>query len=603
MRHRHFLKPNHRSSYPSQCVWLDCEANRHGVGTPEEHHTLAFGHACYRYRVRGDHWQAAEWLRFEEPAELWTWVEARTRKRRTLHIWAHNMGYDGTIAQAWTTLPRLGWKLIGAVIDSPPFFVRLRKGTSTIVLADTLNLWTVKLAVIGEIVGLPKLDMPSDTASTETWDQYCKRDVEIIEVMCRRWWSWLREQDMGQARLTLASQALTCFRHRHMKDRLLVHDNAEANELARTAYHGGRCEAWTLGELPGPTELWDVTSLYPSVMRSETYPTRLIGVYQGVSLEDLDRALDRWCVIAEVEVETDLPIWAYGAAERLTFPVGRFVCTLTTPELRSALEANSVRSVGRVAVYHKAPIFAGYIDHLWGLRADAKQRGDRFMDHAAKLLMNSLYGKFGQLGIEEEIISENAPIEPKVWTEIDAETGRAYRMRQFMGQVVSTWREGEAPNSMPEIAAHVTAYGRMLLWHEIMAVGPEHVHYMDTDSLLIDRGAPRPGPISADGRMLGAWALQAEYATGAIHGPKDYRLGDRTKVKGVRSNATWLDPARVEQETWLGLRSLIELGDVDHPRIRRTEKRLQRVYRKGCKLPSGRVRPWRLPDESGRLLA
>ena len=596
------LTPLKRASYPTQCVWLDAETFPRPGDDGEERHHLWFGWVCYRRQLAPDEWSRPKWHRFTTAKDCWDWIERRVRPRTALWWYAHNAAYDATVVEAWTELPRRGWEIARAVLDSPPFLVYWRRGTSTLRMFDTLNLWQVSLKRVGEKVGLEKLPMPDRSESQAMWDRYCKRDVEVIVEACIEWWRWLREHDLGGAAPTMASQAFTAFRHRFLRHTIVIDNHHSALQLARDAYHGGRTEAFRVGCFDGPFYLLDVRSEYPTVMEREQYPTVFKSVYGGVPLDELRQILDRYAVVADVEVTTQEPAYPFRDSSPLLFPVGQFRAVLTSGELRYALEHGHVTHCRQLALYERAPIFRDYVQELIGLRMEAIDSGDLFGAWVLKRMLNALYGKFGQRGRRSAVVGAAPDLSARVWDEIDGETGERFRFRQLAGVIEKLWVEGESAYSHPAIAAHVTGHGRMLLWGLIQRAGRKGVLYCDTDSVLVSQGsfdALRP-LLNGDG--LGSLHLELVVKRAEIWGPKDYRLDEYQRTKGVRGNATWLDANTVEQEQWLGLRSLLRRGDLSTPIVRRQIKHLRRVYQKGIVLASGKVRPFRLPAENGRWL-
>lgn len=591
-----------RANYPTACVWLDAETFPRSGENQEERHYLWFGWVCYRRQLAPGRWSRPQWHRFTTADECWDWIESKVRRKSALWWYAHNAAYDATVVETWTQLPKRGWEIGQAILDSPPFLVYWRRDTSSLRMFDTLNLWKVSLKRVGESVGLPKLDMPAREDPPKDWDRYCKRDVEIIMEACLAWWRWLRERDLGGSAPTIASQAFTTFRYRFLKHTIVIDNHHSALGLARDGYHGGRTEAFRIGTFTGPFYLLDVRSEYPTVMERESYPTVFKSVYGGVPLNELAQLLDRYAVVADVELDTDVPAYPFRDSSPLLFPVGRFRAVLTSGELRYALAHSHVVRCRQCALYATAPIFRDYVQELAGLRLEAIDSGDLFGAWNLKLLLNSLYGKFGQRGRKSKRIGPAPDLTARVWDEIDGETGRRYRMRQLAGYIEAHWPEGESAYSHPAIAAHVTGYGRMLLWGLMVRAGREGVLYCDTDSVLVTEGSlSRLRPLlERDG--LGSLHLELVIRQATIWGPKDYRFDSLHRTKGVRANAVWLDANTVEQDQWLGLKSLLRRGDLSTPIVRRHVKHLRRCYEKGVVLSSGEVRPFRLPDESGRWL-
>ncbi len=160
---------------------------------------------------------------------------------------------------------------------------------------------------------------------------------------------------------------------------------------------------------------------------------------------------------------------------------------MTTPEVLYALESGHIAAIGRVACYEKDVIFHEYVTSLYELRVRYIGEGNEIMGWCCKILMNSLFGKFGQRGYVFDIIDKCDPGIVAAMSEIDAETGIVYKIRQYAGIVEQMRREGESQDSHPAIAAHVTGYARMLLWRYMLKAGRENIFYNDTDSLWVNK--------------------------------------------------------------------------------------------------------------------
>jgi len=78
------------------------------------------------------------------------------------------------------------------------------------------------------------------------------------------------------------------------------------------------------------------------------------------------------------------------------------------------------------------------------------------------------------------------------------------------------------------LVAYITAYGRIQEHKTIMAIGPEKVYYMDTDSIIADQKAidqaVEKGTIEIHDSKLGAYSFEHKNATVEIRGEKYYRI-------------------------------------------------------------------------------
>lgn len=591
MRFAHYMRPNQNNEIPSQFICVDTETKptKHNDGSETDR--LWFGWACYQ-RSRGKGvWCEPEWIRFEDRETFWRWVLEKARPKTTLYIFCHNTNFDLPVLGAFTTTRKIGLKLKMAIIDAPPTILKWSTGKATIKCLDTLNLWRMPLKMLGEIVGAKKLDMPASEDSREKWEAYGRQDVEVLRRALIDWWAFLVKEDLGNFRPTLASQALGTFKHRFMQHKILIHNHEKVLALERASYHGGRCECFAIGKFRGRFTLLDVTSMYPFVMHQYDYPAKFLFSISRPWRANLDILLSMHCLVADVTLETDEPAFPLVHGGKLVFPIGRFRTTLTTGELDYANRKGYIHERHAIAVYNRVSLFRGFVDHFWNHRMRALQAGQASLAWQYKILMNSLYGKFGQNGRVWDKLTYTDDEGCDAWAEIDADAGTIKRFRKLAGLVQSFSEAPESAESCPAIAAHVTANARMILWGLVRSAGSGHVYYCDTDSLLVDRvGLSRLRPQIGDS-ALGKLKVEGRYQDIEIWGPKDYRFGDKIRHKGIRANAEQIDERTFLQWQWSSLRGMLRSGQMDAPGRKPIVKHLSRVYDKGIIDSTRRVRP------------
>jgi len=596
MRRASWLRGNKTAEQPHLAIWVDTETKPRQVDPKTQTHHLWFGWAAVQRTSPNNPWTEPEWFRFETPVAFWSWVDAHLRPKTRCLIFAHNLGFDAPVLGAFTLLPERGWTLKRAIIESPPVICTWRRGDRTITLLDTLNWWRLPLKTLGESVGVAKQPMPNPDGSPESWDAYCKADVEVIRQALHTWWTFLKRLDLGGFAHTLAGQSFRAYRHRFLDHPVLLDDNPLALDVARNSYFGGRVECYRLGRIEGPIHHYDVNSMYPYVMRAYEFPSVLRLTAVRGTIPELERWVKDHAVVAEVLLETPIPRYAHRLRHRLVFPVGRFPATLTTPDLAFALSHGHIREVRRTAVYDRAPLFARYVENLYAERQAAQAAGHPVQSWLLKILLNSLYGKFGQSGQVWNKVGVTTDPGVRQWIEFDVATGERTTKRQFAHQVQERRHDPEAPLSHPAIAAHVTAYARAYLWDLQERVGRDRVLYCDTDSLFLTGEPLGPGLGLPDPTGLGGLKHEGSYPWLILRGAKDYETPSAMVVKGVRSRAIWTGPNSVEQEEWSNLRGMVSRGALDAPRTTVRSKVLSRAYEKGEVTPDGRVLPWHLSD-------
>jgi DNA polymerase type B, organellar and viral len=597
VRTAHWLRGNLRNETVHNYVVVDTETDQVPTAPGVVTHRLRFGVAAAKHRTGRGTWPAPVWCPFRDAGDWWDFLEAHTRPKERCYVFCHNTNFDIPVLDAFGALRARGWVLERAIIDGPPTILTWRRDRAVIQWLDTLNIWRMSLAQLGVSVGLAKLDMPAPDAPADVWDRYARRDVEVLMVALEQWWEYLKREDLGGFAPTLASQALRTYRHKYMDHKILIDADPEALRLGRAAYSGGRTECWRLGEVPGRWHLFDVNSMYPAVMHEHDYPAQLRSVRQRVPLD----LLRRWCttgaVVAEVELTTDEPVYALRAGGRLIFPVGAGRAVLCTPELRYALAHGHIIKVLSAAYYQTAPLFRRFVANFYARRVALRDAGNEAEAWRYKILLNSLYGKFGQRGLVWEGLGATDDTTARRWTVIHAQTGAVTRYRQLGGLYQIQETEAESRDSHPAIAAHVTAYARMLLWTYCQRAGRAHVAYMDTDSVLVDDDGAARLAGAVHPTRLGALKREGTYTRVVLYGPKDYVMGDKIRTKGVRSRATWTGPNQVQQERWSSLRGLLAAGRMTEPTTATVTKILKREYLKGTVRPDGTVGPpgWPTP--------
>lgn len=594
-RFAHRIRENKVTELPHNCIWFDTETTPFEIAPGETGQRLNFGWACYQQRRSNGKWCVPTWQRFTKPLQFLKWIDTKTREKTRTYIFAHNYHFESAVLNLFYHLPKLGWENTRAIVESPPFILAWRKDKKTIEFLDTGNWWMQKAATIGESIGVEKLPFPDKDASQEVWDTYCKRDVEIIRQACLKWFVFIERYDLGGFARTLAGQSFRAFRHRFMTHDIFIDDHERADALGRESYHGGRTECFFIGKKKGPIHVYDINSMYPFVMRENDYPTKKVCYGRAPSLNELSKWLRDFCVVADVEIETKRSKFAYLYEHKIIFPIGRFRTVLVTPDISEALRFGEIRKCFALAAYEKAPLFRRFVDELYQLRLEAKTEGNEVMTYNLKIVLNSLYGKFGQVGRVWETIDRTKELDVKVWDEIDLETMTLYRWRQFGGIIQRRAEIPESYNSFPAIASHVTAYARDLLWRYFAVCGPQNVLYTDTDSLFVTNAGERNLRSLIHPTKLGALKHEKSFEWLEIFGPKDYRSNLGVVCKGVKASAKWLESNHVCQEEWKKLPGLLRRGCISTPIIIEREKTLYREYSKGTVLKSGKVKPYRLP--------
>lgn len=260
--------------------------------------------------------------------------------------------------------------------------------------------------------------------------------------------------------LTIASSAMYNFSHIFYLDKM-ERNTDSVERFFRDAYKGGRTEIFKL--YGKDLNYYDINSLYPSVMYDFEYPLPIKNNFKKVFKLNKDK-LGVYNITAEVE-DLQIPVLHKNINGKFIFPVGRLNGLYYTQEILKAVEMGYKIKVNYGYEFLKTGyIFKSYVEHFYNLKKT--ETGSKRA--IAKLMLNSLYGKFGQrrdrevhhLVVDGSLSNLNYSAK-KYW---DSETDFIH----------------------PEIAGMITANARTRLYNLFQKAGLDRVYYCDTDSIITD---------------------------------------------------------------------------------------------------------------------
>lgn len=585
-----------------------------------ERQTLQFGFATHFRLVEGHKTRQTK-CRFTTPAQFWEYLESKLTHDRPLHVYAHNIAFDFTIVDGWEQIELRGYETSYAVLEPSPFILMLKHAKGKVVLIDTFNYWKSSLADMGSSIGFDKLEFPGEKASKEDWDTYCWRDVEILVKMLTNLMDYLQSNSLGSLGVSAASLAFSVFKTSFMKHEIFLHDRNKALQLERACYHGGLVNNWIIGTPPKGMIYWlDVNSLYPYVMKN-LLPTKLVKDMTNATPFQFTTEMACNKGAAWVLLEDRENTYPKKIEGRLCEVKGRVETYLCGQELEDALTRKAVKHIVYGCIYETASIFDEFVDYFWKVRLDAKKNNNPVQNLLAKLIMNSLYGRFSMHG--RRYVEFSADSLEEIYKEAGKEMPDAYRIKDYKPSIMSvceSWRPyglphnvklryvngklemelstGEHAQSFCAISSFVTSYARTYLRKLIGICGMDQVYYCDTDSLFTSkRGYERllqKGLI--DPNKLGSLKLEGKSEHALFYGPKDYEFGEQIKRKGIKKRNEQLGPATFRQDQFEGIKSILARGGEAFIDVRKITKTLSRKYTKGVVSAKGKVTPYILSD-------
>lgn len=436
-------------------------------------------------------------------------------------IWCTNLQYDliNTFVGALYMLEigYVGSRIITAKIKD-----------TQITFFDTLNHWKISVEEMGKRIGLEKLKVNGKFNDVK----YCRRDTEItynfVKTMKTHY------ESIGcELKATIGSTALRFFQTRYYKmQRESIFKTRDIKFMLK-GYYGGRTEIFFNKPVEGNIQYFDFNSLYPSVMMN-AFPILKKGSFYYTKTPDLTK---EGIIYARIQTPNNLDVPylpVRSDSGSLIFPLGSFKGHWTYFEIREAqrLGYRIIRTY--LALEFNAGTsypFESFIDDLYNKRLEAKKSKDELLSDAYKLLMNNLYGKFGQGNEYTKLIPYTKKLKLKKDDEI-------------LGDMVLRKEKGAYPVHTNVIwAAYVTAYGRHKLWEGMNEVQKRHglLIYCDTDSIIFESEKQ----IFQDSNELGGLKSEGNFEYCYFKLPKLYKLIEKGGKSKYRSKGV---PRAVAEE-------------------------------------------------------
>lgn len=455
-------------------------------------------------------------------------------KHRGSLIYATNLGFDfsalcdGSNLRSYADILMRGNNHIQ---------IKLEGTYQKVKLLDSVNYGGLSVQTMGKILNLPKLKspkclgrMPKNDKELKELVKYNKRDCEVTRkfmILFQKTVNMLG----GELKTTISSCAMDIFRRSFLdydvvREELII--KREVKSKIFQAYYGGRCECFMRG-LINNYYYGDVNSLYPSVMMGEFPDPMSVDYIENIKKDEYKDYLGFEGVSYFVLVipKHRYPLLPFRMNGKLLFPYGLLKGYYTHLEIRRAIElyGESIVIEMRDCVYYKStkPFFKKFVETLYKMRKDYKSQGNN-MEYCIKILMNSLYGKFGMHKIEKTTFFNMDNYEDATALIVKAESeGRKVKMNSINEGYVVVKEDYDGISSIPIWAVYVTAYARIKLHRLILEYEPV---YVDTDSIVTKKEV-------IDNKELGELKLEKMVHNGIIVKPKLYFFDGEIKAKGL----------------------------------------------------------------------
>lgn len=336
---------------------------------------------------------------------------------------------------------------------------------------------------------------------------------------------------------TLSSVAFKIYKNKFLKKKIAI---TWANEYEdfKKAYHGGAVDVYK----PQANNIYcyDINSLYPHVMKENKFPIGEHIYFKG------EKPLNSIFGIVKAEITcpntTYAPILLHKINGRTVAPTGSWTGWYATIELENAIKYGYKIKILEGYRWEKSDyIFKGYVDKLYNLRLSYDKNDPKNL--ICKLLLNSLYGRFGmKTNITEYSIVENFDLNSEFSDlQIFDNVGLLGidKIKNNYTDYKYKMENKEKTESLLEISTPIaiftTAYARILM-SSYKFKYKDHLVYSDTDSLFLTCELPK----SEIGSELGKFKLEYKIKKAVFIAPKVYSLllednSIITKIKGSKN--------------------------------------------------------------------
>jgi hypothetical protein len=354
--------------------------------------------------------------------------------------------------------------------------------------------------------------------------EYLKYDCISLYELLEKFYS---EFNVNDVKLTIASTAFNILLKDEKKRKALANYISKEDEIEiRKAYKGGRCEVY---KRKGENLFkYDVNSMYPFVMRNFLYPAG--DMFRAINKREIDICINKFKNIGIVKANIKAPynhipylVKKDETLNKLIAPIGTWADYITTFEYLEALKRGYEIDIIEAYLYKKKENhFKSYVDNYYNI----KKTSTGAKKQIAKLMLNSVYGKFAQKRTNDKIVTLPYIIE------------KGLRISNFvpLGSKMYTKEETYYYDRRinPIQSIFVTAYARHILYEGIENIinqGGE-VYYADTDAIITDIKLDNNKVSDTE---LGKWALETQIEKYIGIDAKLYICDDKVKAKGIPS--------------------------------------------------------------------
>ena len=430
-------------------------------------------------------------------------------------IYFHNLSFDGEFI-LWYLMKNeyqydetlVKQKSFSSIIDDTGsiYSISIKFKSSVVEFRCSFKLFPKSIKDIGKMVGIEKLNETHDYNEMKNFEsiydvtdeeiKYITNDVRIMVELIR----YL--DDIGVKGITMSTSAYKNWlkdKYSLCKNQMKKDTNEEIVEIVRKSYRGGitKVNPKYAGQEFNDVISFDVNSLYPSVMYDNPMPIGEGKIYKTLEEGKKDRRY-LFIIVAFVQYAKvrhnkhafigNQSGFSYARKYSYDDVIENKMIYLWEDEYNLFnLVYDAQVTIQKVVGWKKANnVFKDYIDRWYEVKKNAKNETERSL---AKLMLNSLYGKFGMNDCRMSKI-------PVTYSD---------------GSIVYRIEESNTTYYYKEVASYITSMARCKL-ASFMNRCEDKFLYCDTDSVYyIGHEIPEVFKDVVDAKKLGFWKYEGHY--------------------------------------------------------------------------------------------
>ena len=499
-----------------------------------------------------------KYLLFDKVSDIHTFLSKELRRVKDMVLIAHNVSFDFLVSdlQTWIESEDLTPEIWYNKMTTT--YIHATKDQLNLRLLDNMNYYPMPLKALGKSLGIEKLKIDFNNCTKKELSIYCQQDVRIMVKGFETYWQMVYQQFNTQPKWTNGSTAIACFCSLPDKKKIKLTTNTDVVKDCYRGYVGGRVELFKIGKFSNEKLFkLDVNSLYPSVMYENSYPISYAGTIERPKEYDVEEIINGLNAVALVDVNTPESAYPCETKTGHIYPTGKFTAWLMGNDLKYCLENNHYDKIHKIHRFNSDYIFQTYVSKLYKLKAQyAKERKYGFRT-VVKFLLNTLYGKFAQLGYTREFLRIEKSKRYANGKVVFDNPDFNYEFEILNYKMYKVTKDVLLHNSQPMVGGMITANARNYMWKLFNIAELRNCYYSDTDSIIVNEQGLNYLKDYLDDDKLGYLKVEGESNELTIYARKSYIFNNKRTLKGIPLSAGTDDGEEFKFKSYMNMQTAV----------------------------------------------